>query len=207
MHLEPRADAIGQDVGDEEADVVPRRGVLRSRIAEADHELGLGHAELLGFRGGCLFAGLALALGFAFGSFALGIFLCNLACTLGLDLLGGRGGDDVDDERLGVGDQRDALRQCDRTGGELRADVGTLDGNGEVFGNRLDVGFDGDGVRVLGDQRAGDRLAFDENVDLDGDLLAAANDQQVGVRDAAADRVQGRVPWSARAAPCPRCRG
>ena len=33
-------------------------------------------------------------------------------------------------------------------------------------------------------------FALDENVDLDGDLLAAAHDQQVGVGDAAADRMQ-----------------
>ena len=45
-----------------------------------------------------------------------------LACALGLEVLGGRGGDDVDDEHLGIGDQRHAVGQRDRARGELRAD-------------------------------------------------------------------------------------
>ena len=89
----------------------------------------------------------------------------------------------------GSDDQRDACGQRDRAGGELRADLGALDRNGEVVGNRLDVGLDRDGVGVLGDQRAVDGLALDDDVDLDGHLLAAAHDEQVGVLDVAADRV------------------
>ena len=38
VHLEPRADAVGQDVGHEETQVVPRRFVSRSRVAQADHQ-------------------------------------------------------------------------------------------------------------------------------------------------------------------------
>ena len=53
----------------------------------------------------------------------------------------------------------------------------------------MHVGLDLDGVGVLGDQRAGRGLALDDDVDLDGHLLAAAHDEQVGVLDVAADRV------------------
>ncbi len=90
----------------------------------------------------------------------------------------------------GIRDQRDAVRQRDRARRELRADVGALDGHREVIGDRLHVGFDRDGVGVLGDQRAVRGFALDDDVDLDGHLLAAAHDQQVGVLDAAADRVE-----------------
>ena len=44
-------------------------------------------------------------------------------------------------------------------------------------------------LAVLGDQGAGRGLALDDDVDLDGHLLAAADDEQVGVLDVAADRV------------------
>ncbi len=128
---------------------------------------------------------------FAFGRFALGLALGCFTCTLGLEVFLGRGRDHVDDQRLGIGHQRDAVGQRERTGGELCADPGALDRHGEVFGDGLHVGLDGDGVRILGDQGAGGRLALDDDVDLDGDLLAAAHDQQVGMGDAATDRVQG----------------
>src|SRR6202008_3850229 len=61
--------------------------------------------------------------------------------------------------------------------------------DGEVVGDRLHVRLDRDGVGVLGDQRAGLRLALHDDVDLDGHLFTAAHDQQVDVLDAAADRV------------------
>ena len=79
--------------------------------------------------------------------------------------------------------------QRDRAGGELGADIGALDGDGELFGDRLHVGLDLDAVGVLGDQGAGDGFTLDDDVDLDGHLLAAAHDEQVGVLDVAADRV------------------
>jgi hypothetical protein len=43
VHLEPRADPVGQNVGDQEAQVVPGGGVLRARVAQADHQQRLGH--------------------------------------------------------------------------------------------------------------------------------------------------------------------
>ena len=46
---------------------------------------------------------------------------------LGLDLLGGGGGGDVDDERLGVGDQGDAVGQRDVLGVDRGADLQALD--------------------------------------------------------------------------------
>ena len=42
---------------------------------------------------------------------------------------------------------------------------------------------------VLGDQGAGHGFALDDDVDLDGHLLAAAHDEQVGVLDVAPDRM------------------
>ncbi len=144
------------------------------------------------FFGGGRFALAALAglLGalFAFGGL-FRRFLADLACTLGLEFLGGRGGDDVDHEHLGIRNQHDAIRQRDRARGELGADVGPLHREGQLLGDRLDVGLDFDGAGVLGDQRSVRGLTLDDDVDLDGDLLAAAHHQQVGVLDVAADRV------------------
>ena len=112
-----------------------------------------------------------------------------LACTLGLEVLGGRGGHHVDDKHLGIRDQRHTVGKRDRTRGELRADVGALDRHDQLLGDRLHVGLDLHGVAVLGHHGAGDRLALDDDVDLDGHLLAAANDEQVGVLDVAPDRM------------------
>ena len=64
-------------------------------------------------------------------------------------------------------------------------------------------GLDLDGVGVLGHQRAGSGLTLDGDGDLDGDFFAAPHDQQVGVLDVAADRVDLEAPWSAPAAWCP----
>jgi hypothetical protein len=58
-----------------------------------------------------------------------------------------------------------------------------------VVGDRLHVGLDCDGVGVLRDQGAVRGFTLDDDVDLDGHLLAAAHDEQVGVLDVAADRV------------------
>ena len=58
-----------------------------------------------------------------------------------------------------------------------------------MLGDRLHVRLDRDGVGVLGDQGAVRGLALDDDVDLDGHLLAATHDEQVGVLDIAADRV------------------
>ena len=114
--------------------------------------------------------------------------------ALALHVFGGRRRDDIDHQHLGIGDQRDTGRQRDRRRGELRADLGALDGHGELVGDRLDVGLDLDGVGVLGDQGAVGGFALDDDVDLDGHLLAPSHDEQVGVLDVAADRVDVECP-------------
>ncbi len=119
--------------------------------------------------------------------FALDRF--GLAGSFAFHLLGGRRCDDVDHQELGIRHQGDTGRQRDRAGGELRADVRALDGDGDLFGDRLNVGLDLDAVGFLCDQSAGNGFAFDDDVDLDGHLLAAAHDKQVGVLDVAANRV------------------
>ena len=58
-----------------------------------------------------------------------------------------------------------------------------------VFGDRQRLGFDLDGAGLLGDQGAVRSVAHHVDADLDDHLLAAADDQQIGMRDAAADRV------------------
>ena len=63
--------------------------------------------------------------------------LGDLARTLGLEVFLCRRGDDVDDEHLRIRHQRDTLRQFHCAGGELGADLGALDGDGELFGDRL----------------------------------------------------------------------
>ena len=135
--------------------------------------------------GGRLFGGLALALG---GFLALGSF-GFLAGRLALHLLRSRSSDHVDHEHLRIRHQRDARRQRDRARGELGADLGALNGDGELIGDRQRLGLDFDGVAVLGDERVRGGFALDDDVDLDVDLLAAAHDEQVGVLDVAADRV------------------
>jgi hypothetical protein len=51
------------------------------------------------------------------------------------------------------------------------------------------VGLDLDGGRVGGDEGARCGVALDDDVDLDGDALALVQDEEVGVLDAATDRV------------------
>jgi hypothetical protein len=109
--------------------------------------------------------------------------------TLGLEVLGGRGGHHIDDEHLGIRHQRDTVGKRDGRRGELCADLGALDGHGELIRDRLHVGFDLDRVGVLGDECAVGGFTLDDDVDLDGHLLAAAHHEQVGVLDVAPDRV------------------
>lgn len=184
VHLERLADTVGEDVQDEETEVVPGQGVLRPRVAQADHQQGSAMSVITGVAvGGRVFAALGLSLGL------FGLLVERLAATLGLEVFLGRRGDDVDDQQLGIGHQRHTRGQLDVAGEHLGALLGAFDRHGELFGNRLDVGLDLDGVGFLGDQRAGCSFALDDDVDLDGHLLAAAHDEQVGVLDVAADRV------------------
>src|SRR5690606_29984224 len=102
---------------------------------------------------------------------------------------GGRRGDDVDDQGLGVDRQADARGQLQVGGGDLGAGLDILDRDLDGLGNVQRVGLDGDGGGVLGDQGAGSRVADDGDGDVGGDLLTLLDDQQVGVLDVATDRV------------------
>ena len=112
--LNSRPDAVGQDVGDHEAEVVPGLGVVAAR--------GCPGRPPAGARPSTEYASDSAAVSspdFASPSAAspsaalLGLLLDRLAAALGLEVLGGRGGDDVDDQQLGIGDQRDAVGQLD----------------------------------------------------------------------------------------------
>src|ERR1700722_19586661 len=106
-----------------------------------------------------------------------------------LELLGGRRVHHVDDQQVGVVHQGDARRQGDLPGGELGTRFGAFDRDDQHLRNRQCLGFDLDGVGLLGDQGAVCSLALDVDADLDDHLLAATYHQQIGVLDGAADRV------------------
>ncbi len=76
------------------------------------------------------------------------------AGALGVDLLLegvlGRRLGDVDDEELGVGDQRGAVGQADVAGLELRADRRPVDDEADLLGDVHRVGLDGEGVQRSG---------------------------------------------------------
>ena len=103
--------------------------------------------------------------------------------------LGGRGGDDVDDQQFGVGLQGGARGQLELAGQDLGADLEALDRDLDLLGDVQGVGLEGDGGGVLRDQGAGSGLTGDDDGNLDGDLLALLDDEQVGVLDVVADRV------------------
>ena len=89
----------------------------------------------------------------------------------------------------GVGDERRALGQLDVAGEDLRAGREALDGDddvlGDVGGGRLDL----QRVVVERDDGLGSGLALEVHGDVDGDLLALADDDEVDVVDDRLDRV------------------
>src|SRR5690606_26217655 len=128
--------------------------------------------------------------------------ICSFVCSRGRELLGGlalgglflgglggRSGDHVDDQQLGVAGQAHALGQRERARGDLGAGLDALDGDLDRLGQVQRVGLDGDGGGLLGDQGAGGGVAGDGDRDVGDDFLTALDDQQVGVLDVAADRV------------------
>ena len=100
------------------------------------------------------------------------------------DLLG-----DVDDERLGVGDERGARGQLDGTGEDLGAGLEALDRDGDRLGDVGGLGLDLQARVVEGDDGLGSGLALEVDGDVDGDLLALADDDEVDVLDDRLDRV------------------
>lgn len=118
----------------------------------------------------------------------LGLVALDTGLGLGLGELGleGLGGDllgDVDDERLGVGDEGGALGDLDLGGEDLGAGLEALDGDDDRLGDARDVGLDLEGLGVDGDDGLRTGLALDVHGDLDGDLLALLDDDEVDVLD------------------------
>ena len=72
---------------------------------------------------------------------------------------------------------------------DLGADVEALDGDGDAVRDVGRLGLDQDGRALQHDQRVADGLALEVDGDVDLDLLAAPDDDQVDVLDEALDRV------------------
>ena len=157
-------------MGGDAVERADRSGRLRPRRCPRRQRRGLG-ALGLGLRGLVLDAGLGLGLG-----------------ELGLQRLGGDRRGDVDDEDLRVGDQRGALGQDQVGGVDLGAGREALDGDLDALGDvgRLDLELDG--LVLHGDHGLDGGLALGVDLDVDGDLLAAADDDEVDVLD---DRLIG----------------
>ena len=144
-----------------------------------------GRAEPGGSGGSGLVGGLValggsgLAGGGGLAGLLVGLLALDAGLGLGLGQLGLEGllGDlrgDVDDERLGVGDERGALGQLDLAGEDLGAGREALDRDGDALGDvgRQDLELQ---ARVVGgDDGLGAGLALEVDVDVDDDLLALA---------------------------------
>ena len=72
---------------------------------------------------------------------------------------------------------------------DLRAGLEALDGDDDVLGDVGGLDLELDGLGVDGDDGLGSGLALDVDRDVDGDLLALADDDQVDVLDDRLDRV------------------
>ena len=108
---------------------------------------------------------------------------------LGLEGLLGDLRGDVDDERLGVGDQGGALGQLDLAGEDLGAGGEALDRDGDALGDVGGEHLELEAGVVGGDDGLGGGVALEVHVDVDDDLLAALHDDQVDVLDDRLDRV------------------
>ena len=102
---------------------------------------------------------------------------------LGLQRLGGDLRGDVDDEQVLVGGQRGALREVEVLGEDLGADLGALDRDLDVLGDVGGLGLDLDRGVLGDDQGVGGGVADDVDRDVDGDLLAADDGDEVDVLD------------------------
>jgi formate hydrogenlyase subunit 4 len=132
---------------------------------------------------GCLPAGAGAPLGGAWATSGL----------LGGLLLGGRlglRGDDVQDHGVLLDVQLGAGRQGDVLGQHRGAGVQALDGDGDRLRHVGRLGLDRQRVQhVLQQVGARGEVALGVDRDLDGDLLAAGDDDQVDVAQEALDRV------------------
>ena len=96
---------------------------------------------------------------------------------------------DVDDQGLRVGEQLGALGQLDVSGLDLRAGLEALDRDDDVLGDVGGLDREQQGLGVDGHDGLRRGLALDVHRDVDADLLAAADDDQVDVLDDRLDRV------------------
>ena len=166
VRLEPRADPVGQQRRHHLPDVVPVARVLRSRVAEPGDDpafcgqpgLLLVAAPVAGVRLGQRLRRLRRTLG--------RLFFLGLAALLR---------DHVQDQRVRLDLQGDALRQLQVAGVHGLADVHALDVHVDALRDVRGVGLDRDLHELLVEHPVarGD-LAGDPDRHLDGDLLAAA---------------------------------
>src|SRR5699024_5888769 len=131
-------------------------------------------------RGSLLLGGVLVGLG------GLGGRL-GLLALLVLGLVDARQGD-AGNEQLDVRDQLAALGQGDVAGEDLEAVLGALDVDLDLLGHVQRVDQEGQGLQVDEGRRRGDRLAGEDHRDLDLDLLALADDDQVEVGQGALQR-------------------
>ena len=128
------------------------------------------------------------------GSSLVGLLALDAGLGLGVGELGLEGllGDlrgDVDDEGLGVGDERGALGQLDLAREDLRAGLEALDRDGDALGDVGGLDLELEARAVGGDHGVGSSVTLDVDRDVDGDLLALEHDDQVDVLDDRLDRV------------------
>ena len=137
MRLEPAADAFGEQVEYEKARVVPGAFVLQPGVAEADDEMsvvGHGAAQCYSDLSSAdsppppsspsvsAAASASAAISASDWSSTMPSSLGGLG-HLGLELLGGRGLGDGEQQLLGIADQGRAVGQRDVAGGDLVADL------------------------------------------------------------------------------------
>ena len=107
-----------------------------------------------------------------------------------LELLGGRRRGDRRDGQVRVGGQLDALRQLDVAGGDLGAGLQALDRDLEAVRQVQRLGGDRRGVSCSCTTRVPVAASpISVHRDVDGDLLAALDDDQVDVLEGVLDRV------------------
>ena len=105
-----------------------------------------------------------------------------------------------------VAGERGASGQLQVSSENLGAGGKTLDRDDDLLRNVGGLGLDRDGGLVDDDERVRGGLALDVEADVDGDLLAAADEHEVDVLDGVLDRVTLNLLRAARAASCRRRR-
>ena len=195
MGLEAAAGPGGQFVEDHLSDVVAVVAVLGSRVAKAYDQPGVGHGSVLlrsrsaagrGDGGGRAGAETTAA-GPRKGPGRRRIRRNYSAAGASACFFGGLG--DVDDEGLGVGQEdgalgQDQVRSVDVLAGGTAFDA-DLDGGRQVGC----LGLEGDDRQFLVEDVAGGKFAGEVDGDVNGDLLARADGQEVEVLDDLLDRI------------------